>query len=81
MGICYCAEEMLIDFVGQKIKEFYNPISKIVLIKVLKSINNKREAAENIDFTVVKGEEEKKIPLRDCSKSSLKIFNTDPFAF
>lgn len=46
---------MLIDSVGQKIEDFYNLISKIVLIKVLKSVNKKRELAGNIDLTVVKG--------------------------
>lgn len=55
MGNCYWAEETLIDSVGQKIEDFYNLISKIGLMKVLKSVNKKRELAGNIDLTVVKG--------------------------
>lgn len=39
MGNCHCAEETLIDIVEQKIEDFYNLIIKIILLKVLKSIN------------------------------------------
>lgn len=75
-------KQTLIDFVEQKTEDFYNLISKIALIKVLVyKFKKKRELAGNIDLTVIKGGGGEKIPLRDCSKSPLKIFNTDPFAF
>jgi len=57
-------KQMLIGIVVKKIEYFYNLIGKIVLIKILKSINKKkRELAGNIDLTAVKrkGGEKKSI--------------------
>lgn len=73
----------------------YNLISKTVLINVLQSINNnkiKRERERgrerertilsgNVGLTVIKGGGVIKMPLRDGSKSSFKIFSADPFVF